>query len=152
MAIDLESLRTEILTHLNTSGTNVFHAEHRVLDPLNRIYWDVDGHPDYRLFLAVAQKAGAKLIHFYHQTLSAAQIDNALDELEDSDFTREEKRHYESRLWQLREFEGFTCSVELSFCLDTRVYIFELHTEWYESLTHILAELDAAQEDEEDDD
>ena len=152
MAIDLETLRTEMLTHLQTSGISVFHAGHRALDPLNQIYWDVEDHPDYRAFVAVAKQAGAKLIHFYHQNLSAAQVDDALDALEDSDFTREEKRHYETRLRELRTYEGFTCSVELSFCLDNRIYVFELHTEWYESLTDILAELEVADEDEVEDD
>lgn len=122
------------------------------MDPLNQIFWDVEGHPDYRGFVAVAQQAGAKLIQFYHQTLSVEQIDEALDELEESDFTRDEKRQYETRLRQLREYEGFTCSVELSFCLETKVYVFELHTEWYESLTDILAELEAANEEEEEQD
>lgn len=152
MAIDLETLRTEILTHLHASGISVFHAGHRALDPLNQIYWDVDGHPDYQAYVAVAQQAGARLIHFYHQTLLAAQIDDALDLLEDSDLTREEKRHYETRLRQLRDYEGFTCSVELSFCLDHKIYIFELHTEWYEAFTDILAELETAEEDAEEED
>lgn len=151
MALDLETLRTEILAHLQTSGMNVFHAGHRALDPLNHIYWDVKAHSDYRAFLAVAKQAGAKLIHFYHRALSAEQIDIALDELEDSDFTREEKRQYETRLRQLRDYEGFTCSMELSFCLDNKTYVFELHTDWYESLTDILEELEEANEEEDED-
>jgi hypothetical protein len=152
MALDLETLRTEILAHLHTSGVTVFHASHRALDPLNQIYWDVERNPDYRAFVAVAKQAGAKLIHFHHQMLSVERIDEALDDLEESDLTREEQRQYERRLRQLREYEGFTCSVELSFCLDNKVYVFEMHTEWYESLTDILAELDAANEEEDEDD
>jgi hypothetical protein len=150
MALDLETLRTEILEHLYTSGIGIFHASHRALDPLNQIFWDVERHPDYRAFVGVAKHAGAKLIHFHHQALSVEQIDEALDDLEDSDYSREEKRQYENRLRQLREYEGFTCSVELSFCLDNKTYVFEVHTEWYESLNDILAELEAASEEEED--
>jgi hypothetical protein len=152
MALDLETLRTEILAHLHSSGMAVFHAGHRALDPLNQVYWDVDGHPDYRAFLVVAKQAGAKLISFHHHTLSVDQIDEALDDLEESELPREEKRSYEKRLRQLREYEGFTCSVELSFTLENKIYVFEVHTEWYESLTDILAELEAATEDEEEDD
>ena len=150
MTLDLETLRTEILSHLNASGISVFHAAHRAMDPLNQTFWDVDDHPDYRAFVAVAQQAGAKMIQFYHQTLSVEQIDEALDELEESDFTREEKRQYENRLRQLREYEGFTCAIELSFTLTNKVYVFELHTEWYESLTDVLSELEAVNEGEED--
>jgi hypothetical protein len=152
MALDLETLRTEILEHLRSSGMPVFHAAHRALDPLNQVYWDVDGHPDYRGFVAVAKQAGAKLISFHHHTLSVDQIDEALDELEESELAREEKRSYEKRLRQLREYEGFTCSVELSFALEDKLYVFEVHTEWYESLTDILAEVEAATEQEDEDD
>jgi hypothetical protein len=152
MTRDLETLRSEILAHLHSSGMPVFHAGHRALDPLNQIYWDVDGHPDYRAFVAVAKQAGAKLIHFYHQKLSVDQIDEALDHLEESDLTREEKRSYDKRLRQLRDYEGFTCSVELSFGVNANTYVFEVHTEWYESLTDILAELEATTEEDEEDD
>lgn len=152
MALDLETLRTEILAYLDSSGIGVFYASHRALDPLNQIMWDVERHPDYHAFIAVAKQADARLIHFHHQTLSVDQIDEALDELEDSDFTREEKRHYEIRLRQLRDYEGFTCSVELSFCFNNKTYVFEVHTEWYASLSDILAELETADEDEEEDD
>jgi hypothetical protein len=152
MALDLETLRTEILAHLHSNGINVFHAGHRAPDPLNQIFWDVERHPDYRAFLNVAKQAGAKLIQFYHQTLAVEQIDEALDELEDSDLTREEKRQYENRLRQLREYEGFTCAVELSFCVEARVYVYEMHTEWYESLNDVLAELEVVNEEEEEED
>lgn len=152
MALDLETLRTEILTHLRMTGMAVFHAAHRSLDPLNQVLWDVERHPDYRAFLAVAEQAGAKLMQFHHQTLSVEQIDGVLDELEDCDLTREEKRAYEKRLRQLREYEGFTCSVELSFCLDSKIYVFEQHTDWYESLTDIVAEIEAVSDDGEEDD
>jgi len=150
MALDLETLRTEILSHLNATGISVFHAAHRAMDAMNQTFWDVDDYPDYRAFVAVAQQAGAKMIQFYHQTLSVEQIDEALDELEDSEFTREEKRQYETRLRQFREYEGFTCAIELAFALANRVYVFELQTEWYESLNEVLSELEAFDEEEED--
>jgi hypothetical protein len=148
MALDLESLRTEIISHLTNSETPVFHAAHRAVDPLNQIYWDVERYPDYRAFLSVARNAGVKLLNFYHQTLAVEQIDEALDELEDSELPIDEKRQYANRLKQLREYEGFTCSVELWFSLEGKTYVFEQHTEWYESLTDILAELEAADEEE----
>ncbi|HZS56380.1 MAG TPA: hypothetical protein VFA65_18385 [Bryobacteraceae bacterium] len=152
MAVDLETLRTEIMADLKSSGMAVFHASHRALDPLNQIFWDVERHPDFRAFIAVAQQAGAKLISFHHHALSVDQIDEALDQLEDSDFTREEKRHYETRLKKLRDYEGFTCSVEVSFSLESKVYVFEVHTDWYASLNDILAELEAANEEEDEED
>ncbi len=93
-----------------------------------------------------------KIVTFYYRSFSLDQIDSALDQLEDTNLTREEKRSFETRLRQLQAYEGFTCAVELSFSVDGQVYSFELHTDWYEALNDILAELDAASEEEEEDD
>ena len=151
MALDLETLRTEIQAYLDELGVAVFHGYHRMSDTLNQVAWDTEFHPDFREFMGAAQMAGAKIFVFHHQAFSLDQIDEALDQLEESDFTREEKRNFEARLRQLRAYEGFTCSVELSFCIDGLIYVFELHTEWYDVLAEILAELDAATEEEEED-
>lgn len=151
MALDLESLRAEIQAYLDDSGLAVFHGYHRMTDTLNQVSWDTERYPNFKEFLSTAHKTGAKLIVFHHQAFSLDHIDEALDRLEESDFTHEEKRNYETRLRKLQAYEGFTCAVELSFCLEGRLYLFELHTEWYEALNDILAELDAAAEEQEDD-
>jgi hypothetical protein len=153
MPQDLETLRSEIEDHLQKSGIAVFFGYHRMLDALLQVSWDTARHPDFREFLEVARLSGAKLIVFNQRAFSLDQIDGALDQLEECDLTREEKRHYENRLRQLQNYEGFTSSLELSFTLDTRVYLFETHTDWYEAFTDILGELDAAvdEQDEESD-
>src|ERR1700753_3208197 len=131
MALDLETLRTEIQTHLQESGIPVFYGYHAMADSAGQVLLDTEGHPDFREFLATARQAGVALVIFNHESFSLDQIDDALDQLEESDFTRDEKRNYETRLRQLQAYEGFTCSVQLSFSLDNRIYIFELHTDWY---------------------
>ena len=151
MALDLETLRTEIQAHLDELGVAVFHGYYRMSDTLSQVAWDVELHPDFREFMSAGQKAGAKLFVFHHQAFTLDQIDEALDQLEESDFTREEKRSLEARLRQLRAYEGFTCSVELSFSVERLSYVYELHTEWYDALAEILAELDAATEEAEED-
>ncbi len=148
MPQDLEKLRSEIEMYLQQSGMTVFHGSHRMLDALQQVSWDTEHHPDFREFLNSAQSAGAKLIVFSQQAFSLDQLDGALDQLEACDFTREEKRQYESRLRQLQGYEGFTSSLELTFALDARIYLFEVHTDWYEAFTDILGELDAAAEEE----
>ena len=150
MALDLESLRVEIQAHLENSGLPVFYGYHRLLDTMAQVSWDTAGHPDYREFLETARAAGAKLIVFNHDAFSLSRIDEALEELEECDFPREEKRSYETRLRQLEAYEGFTSSLQLSFSLENRVYLFELHTEWFDALNNILGELDTALEEEED--
>ena len=152
MALDLETLRKEVETFLHESGTPVFHGYHRMLDALNQVSWDVDGHPDFREFVMAGRKAGAKIIVYSHRAFSLDQIDEALDQLEDSNLTREEKRSFEARLRQLQAYEGFTCALELSFNLDGQVYLYELYTDWYQAMTDILAELDASIDVEEEGD
>lgn len=144
MALDLENLRKEMQAHLEKSGTAIFYGYHRMLDSLIQVAWDTDRHPDFREFLETASKSGAKLIVFNQEAFQLDQIDQALEELEDSDFTREEKRSYETRLKQLQAYEGFTCLLQLSFALEGRLYLFELRTDWYDSMRDILNELELA--------
>jgi hypothetical protein len=146
MATDLETIRTEIQTHLEQSNLAVFHGYSSLTDSIS-VYWDTERHPDFRGFLHAAEKAGARLVVFYHQQFSLAEIDEVLQELEDSELSREEKRAYESRLREIQKYEGFTSVVELSFAVDGRSYLYRLNTEWYEVWEDILTEIDAAAEE-----
>ena len=146
---DLEKLRVEIESHLNQAGLVVFHGAHRMLDALLQVVWDVERHPDFREFVAAAQASGSKVVVFDQRAFSLDQIDAALDQLEECDFSPVEKRQYENRLRQLQSYEGFTSSLELSFAHGPHIYVYEVHTEWYEAFTDILGELDAALEEEE---
>ena len=146
MTQDLEKLRSEIEAYLQTSGIPVFYGYHRMPDAMLQVSWDTERHADFREFVDAGRSAGARLMVFHQQAFSLDQIDEALDQLEDCDLTREEKRQYEGRLRQLQTYEGFTSALELSFAFEARVYLFEVHTDWYESFTDILGELDAAAE------
>lgn len=150
MAQDLEKLRAEIQAYLDDAGVAVFHGYDHAIEAADHILWDSVGHPDFREFIGAGQQAGVTLFVFHSQAFSLERVDEALDQLEESDFSREEKRSYELRLRQLQAYDGFTCSVELSFSFEGRLYVYEIHTDWYESLTEILAELEAAFEEEED--
>jgi hypothetical protein len=153
MALDLESVRAEVQAYLNDSGLAVFYGYHHMPDGLSHVSWDVEQHPDFKAFLGTARRAGAKLIVFHSQAFSLGEIDEALDRLEYSELAHEEKLGFENRLRQLQAYEGFTCAITLSFSIEARTYTFELTTEWYDALTDILEEIDAAfaEEDEEGD-
>ena len=151
MGVDLETLKTQMQSYLDGEGMPVFHGFSRLLDSIVPVFWDVDRHPDFREFVITARRAGAKLIVFSHRAFSLDQIDEALDSLEESDLTRDEKRTFENRLRELQAYEGFTCAIELSFDLEGRVYVYEVRTEWYESLTDILSEVDAATDELDED-
>jgi hypothetical protein len=146
MAVDLETLGNEMQAHLEKSGTPIFYGHHRTLESLDQVSWDTERHPDFREFVDTARRSGAKLVVFNKETFRLDQIDEALEELETADFTREEKRNIETRLKQLQDYEGFTCSLQLSFALESRVYLFEVTTDWYDSLQAILNELEMAAE------
>lgn len=151
MSVDLETLRTEIQAYLDDSGLAVFHGYHNSTDSVVQVSWDTEGHPDFREFLTAGQKAGVTLFVFHHESFSLDRVDDALEQLEETDFTREEKRSYETRLRQLKAYDGFTCSVELSFSLEGREYLYEVHAEWYQALNDIAVELDAAFHEEDED-
>lgn len=150
MALDLETLRLELQTYLAELGVPVFYGYSQVADTLGHVYWDTEGHPDFREFLQVAQRAGAKLFVFHHKSLAQTELDEASEYLDDAELTRDERRQYENRIRELQAYEGFTCSLELSFEIDGRVYMYELSTEWYQALSELLAELEEASNEAED--
>ena len=151
MGLDLEKMRADIQSHLQEGGFTVFYGFSRRIDSLTHVNWDTAQHPDFRDFLRVAREAGAKLIVFSHDSLGIDRIDEAIEDLEECDLSREEKRNYEKRLRDLQSYEGFTCSLELSFDLEGRVYLFEVQTEWFEELANIIAEIESSMPMEEDD-
>jgi hypothetical protein len=149
MATDLETVRTEIQTYLEQSDLAVFHGYSSLTDSIS-VYWDTERHTDFRGFLKAAEKAGTRLIVFYHQQFSLTEIDEVLQQLEDSELSREEKRGYESRIREIQKYEGFTSVVELSFAIDGRSYLYRLNTEWYEAWEDVLSEIDAVTEEQDE--
>src|ERR1700685_3032974 len=98
MGLDLETLRAEIQAYLDDSGLAVFHGYHHSTDSVVQVSWDTERHPNFREFLSAGQKAGVKLFVFHYESFSLDRVDDALEQLEETDFTREEKRSYEARL------------------------------------------------------
>jgi hypothetical protein len=143
MALDLEALRKEMETYLEEAGIPTFHGFYRVLDAMNQLNWNIETHPDFREFITTGQHAGAKLFVYSYQPFSLSQIDEALDLLEDSMLTPDEKRTFETRIRQLRNYEGFTCSLELSFSVQGQTYTYSRETDWYQSLNETMSELEA---------
>jgi hypothetical protein len=151
MALDLETRRAEIQAYLDDSGLAVFHGYHHSPEDGVQYSWDTERHPDFREFLSAGQKAGVKLFVFQWDSFTLDRVDDALEQLQESSLTREEKRAYEARLRQLQAYDGFTCSIELSFSLEGREYMYEVHADWYEALDDILVELEAVFQEEDED-
>ena len=152
MHTNLDALRAEIASHLEHEAFNVFYGYSRLLDSLPLVFWDTEKHPGFKEFASAAKAAEVKLIVFHQREFSLSHVEDALDRLETLDLPREEHRSLQRRLKDLLVYEGFTCSLELSFDYAGRIYVFDVHTEWYDELTDILDELEFFQPDDEDDD
>jgi hypothetical protein len=151
MKPNLDSLKSEIQSFLETEGFTIFHGYSRLLDSLPLVYWDSEHFPEYRMFVEAAKSSGAKMMVFYQRQFTSDHIDDALERLEACDISRDEYRTIERRLGDMRVYEGFTCALELSFDHQGRVYMFDLRTEWYEELSDLLDDLQALGADEEED-
>jgi len=149
---NLDTLKSEIGDYLKTTDFVVFHGYSRGLNERPEIDWDVSRYPDFKDFLGVAHQLGIRLIVFHHREFSAAIVDRAIEELQDSAYEYDEQRDVERRLRELRVYDGFTCAIELSFEHEKVIYFYEIRTEWYTELNNMLEELDMFPDDEEDED
>lgn len=141
MDLNLETLKTEILDFLAVSEFAVFRSHAGGLDALPVITWDVERFPDYRMFLETAQKAGQHLILFATRELEESEVDEALEEMQDAELTREESREFEKRLKAAHRHVGVTCSIELAFDYNSHLYVYEVQPDWYEEFLETVDEL-----------
>jgi hypothetical protein len=149
--LNLDTLKREILGYLDESGFAVFHSLPGSLDPsANAILWDSEHHPDYQMFLDVARKTGIKLILFGSAEFATSDLDELVEQLDAADLPRDDQREYRSRLRDLRAYEGQTCSIELAFDYNQRLYVYEIQPDWYEEFIDLDEEISARISDEED--
>jgi len=141
--LNLDTLKGEILEYLEAGGFAVFHSNPGGLEGLPMVIWNAEKFPDYQMFLDAARRANAALVLFAPSEFSVEEVDSALEELEGCDFTREERRDLENRLSDFRGYEGSTCSLELAFDYQARLYVYELRPDWYDEFLSIGDEIDA---------
>lgn len=141
MALDLERMKAEMLDFLKESGMAVFYGN----PPTGKfpIFWDIDRHSDFREFVSVARQADVKIVIFSEKQFSAYSVEHARMQIEDCELTREEARGFENRLRQFEAYEGFTCSLDLSFHVEGQAYIFGVETEWLRTFHQLRDELDS---------
>jgi hypothetical protein len=148
MTVNLDTLKSEILSRLAGEGFVVFHGYSRLADSDSFVAWDLERQPDYRMFLEAAKQAGVKLVVYNERVFSAPMLEDTAERLEAANLTGEERRSLERRLREFRPYEGFTAGVELSFDYQGRVYLFRLSAEWYEDYLDLADEIEAASEAE----
>jgi len=147
--LNLDTLKREILESLEASGFAIFRGCPGGLEGLPLVLWDVEHHPDYQLFLDTARKTGARLVVFACREFESSDIDDLLEQLEECGLPREDQREYERRLKELRIFEGVTCSLELAFDCDSRLYVYEVQPDWYEEFLNLEDEITSQSGDDE---
>jgi hypothetical protein len=139
--LNLETLKSEILEYLEHSDFAIFRSRAGGLEGLPVISWDTERCPDYRGFLDTARKAGEKLILFASRELAEDDLDEAVEELVETEFTREERRELEGRLAKAQKHVGATCSLELAFGHNAHLYVYEARPDWYEDFLDACEEI-----------
>ena len=105
------------------------------------VLWDVEQYPDFQMFLETAKKSGACLILFAAREFEPDDVEEVLEQIEDTDMDRDERRAMESRLRELRGYTGTTCSLELAFDCQGRLYVYEIRPDWYEEFLGLEEEI-----------
>ena len=152
MDLNLDTLKREIVEYLDSGGFAVFHSSPGALEGLPMVLWDTQRYPDYQLFLEVARKSGTAVILFATREFESADVDELVERLNESSLPRDERREYESRLREMRIYEGVTCSLELAFDYNSRLYVYEVQPDWYEEFLAVEDEIVTRLDDEETDD
>ncbi|HUJ23470.1 MAG TPA: hypothetical protein VLX58_18180 [Bryobacteraceae bacterium] len=152
MDLNLDTLKQEILGYLENAGFAVFHSHPGGLEGMPMVTWDAERYPDYQIFLETARKIGCKMVLFASRDFDRTEIEEALEQLEETDISAEERRDLERRLRSMRGYEGVTCSLELAFDHNARMYVYELRPDWYEEFLGVCDEITSHLPVEEDED
>jgi hypothetical protein len=139
--INLDTLKREIEDYLEAGGFAVFRSAAGSLEGLPMVIWDAEQYPDYQAFLATAKKAGASIVIFATRDFEKSDIDDLMEQVEDADMERDERREVESRLREMRTYVGVTCSLELAFDHEGRLYVYEVRPDWYDEFIGIEDEV-----------
>jgi hypothetical protein len=151
--VNLDSLKHEVSQYLEDTEFAVFRCTPGGPGHPEMVLWDVKTYPDFRMFLEVARKAGARLILFGTDELESSDLDDLKEQLGECELSREERRDYESRLRALAKYDGRTCTLELGFSIDGRMYVYDVQPDWYEEFMELEDEiLSRISEDEDLDD
>jgi len=141
--LNLDTLKREILTYLEGRDYAVFRSAPGTLDGAQMVLWDSENYPDYQMFLEAATKVGVKLILFATREFTGEDISELLEQVEELNLDREQQRDYQTRLRDLRRYEGQTCSLELAFNHDSRLYVYEMQPDWYDEFLTLEDEIAA---------
>src|SRR5215471_1910183 len=106
--LNLDTLKREILSYLEARDFAVFRSAPGTLDGSQMVLWDAENYPDYQMFLDAATKVGVKLILFATREFTPEDTADLLEQIDEMNLDRDQQRDYQSRLRELRRYEGQT--------------------------------------------
>ena len=121
----------------------MFHGHAGGLEGLPLITWDAERFPDYRAFLDVATRVGEKLIIFASRELAEDEIEEALEQLDELELSRDERRDLETRIRGARQHLGSVCTLEIAFNCHSHLYVYEARPDWYDEFLDTCEEISA---------
>jgi hypothetical protein len=130
---NLDILKQELPDYIAAEGFAVFRGQPGSFEAVPNMFWDTEAHPEYQAYLNVAKVSGARVIIFAHREFEAEEIGEALDQMQDCELSHEQQRSMERSLVDLRAYVGNTCSIEMAFDHQGRLYIYELVTDWFQT-------------------
>ena len=133
MTYNLDILKQELPDYIAAEGFAVFRGQPGSFEAVPNMFWDTEAHPEYQAYLNVAKVSGARVIIFAHREFEAEEIGEALDQMQDCDLSHEQQRSMERSLIDLRAYVGITCSLEMAFDHQGRLYVYELVTDWFQT-------------------
>ena len=148
MRQDIDLLLEEVERALAERQFTIFRGQQRGPELRPQLEWDVESHPDFREFLAVAEAIGVRLVVLHLDKLDTGFVESTLERLEQSELPAAQRRQYQRDIERLRAYEGFACSLQISFDYDGLTYLYEVYTMWYSELLDIADDIDAALEDQ----
>lgn len=137
MTYNLDILKQELLDNIAAGGFAVFRGQPGGLEGLPTILWDTEAQPEYEAYLNVAKMAGVRIIVFADREFQAEEIDDALEQIQECELGREEELSIKRSLTELRAFVGSTCSIEMAFDYQGRLYVYELVTDWFQTFVDL---------------
>ncbi len=140
MKLELNDLKTRIESAIAAKNLILFRSYDREQE--RPVRWNTRGYPEPEGFIDAAASLGAKVICFHDLRFETEILGSAVEEMRESGVSRQVLRDFERDLRRFREFEGFLCSLELSFDLGGSTYLYQMQTDWYQEYLEKLDSVD----------
>lgn len=140
MKLELNDLKTRIESAISSKNLTLFRSFDRDLE--HAIRWNTRTYPEPEGFVECAASLGVKLVCFHDLHFDASIMAQALEEMRETGLSRPTIRDFERDVRRFREFEGFLCSLEVSFDYHGDTYIYQMQTEWYQEYLEKLESVD----------